>query len=141
MSAAIPMFTSWMQKKASLVANLKSAAVAMSNPPPIQPPWIPHITGILSFSSLDKFSWSSIATLYRTSPDLALSGLLSFLVSPDPRVPKLARSMPAQKCFPVEDKIKTRREVSFFISSRTLGNSYQKFNVILLKSSPLLSFR
>ena len=82
-----------------------------------------------------------MATLYKPSPILALSGLLSFFASPVPSVPKLARSIPAQKCFPVDERTKTLKDVSFLISSRTLGSSYQKLRVILLNSSPLFNFR
>ena len=48
-SATIPIFVSLMEKKASFVANRMSAEQIRSTPPPIQPPCIAQMTGILAF--------------------------------------------------------------------------------------------
>ena len=56
-SAAIPTSISFKLKNAFSTQNLISVDTIRSRPPPIQPPYIPTITGIPQFSTIEMLSY------------------------------------------------------------------------------------
>ena len=123
-----------------------SQAVTMSTAPPMQPPWMAAMTGIRAFSRAVKLSCKSMAdsrSRARARPSSA--GALGVLPSSPPSVPRLppvntARSMPAEKCLPVEEITMARARPSALMPLTMAGSSIQNSGIIEFSLSGRLSW-
>src|SRR5262249_2700914 len=130
-SAVMPMFVSCTTKNASSVAYRMSHAVTRSTAPPTQPPWIAARTGIRARSIAVNDSWSRRTISCRLGwPRRAPPAP----PAPPPAV-KTLRSMPALKCFPVDDSTTARTPPSSLSRPISAGSSDQNSGTIEFSSS------
>src|SRR4051812_48876240 len=118
----------------------------MSTAPPMQPPWMAAITGMRALSSAVKLSCSISAVSRRRARWRPASADRFFSPSPEPppeptSLPPVntARSMPAEKCLPVEDKTMARAQPSALMPLMISGSSIQNAGTMVLSSSGRLS--
>ena len=130
MSAVMPMLISCTTKNASALAYRRSAAVARSSAPPMQPPWTATSTGTRAFSSAVAVH-CSVFTVLRVRACRRPSS-----ASPSSCPPaNTDRSMPAQKCLPVLEITMARAEASRLMPVTISGSSLQNSGTMVLSSS------
>src|SRR5574343_234430 len=110
-------------------------AVTMSTAPPMEPPWMAAITGMRSCSSRVKVCCMSVSkSKMAARPSARVSSMLMAL-------PKVCRSMPAEKCLPVLEITKARAVPSLCSWLRTSCSSRQKVGFMVFMASGRQSTR
>ena len=135
-SAVMARLISWMTKKASFVAKRMSAQVDMSTAPPMQPPWIAMMTGMRASSRQLKVFCRRRASARsdRRARPSSRGALLAEAATPCPSV-NTERSMPAEKCLPVDEMTMTRAAASSLMAFTMAGSSFQKARFMVLNTS------